>query len=118
MAAHCGHFGEESGVLSAAEFNSVSAFTDAHGFPGHFVPMHFATYKAAAEFARQYARKLKASARIARDGSHWTVYPGNPMVAVCDAELDHRQRTEGKALFLNEIAETVAHLRASQHGQS
>lgn len=77
--------------------------------------MQFSTYKAAAAFAREYAHRLNASARIVRHGDYWRVVPSRHS-AVSDPELDAIQRAEGRARYLDEIAETVAHLRALEKG--
>lgn len=74
--------------------------------------MQFATYKAAAAFARRYAQKLNASARIYRDGAYWGVTPAEVSGLLYDPEIDAVQRAEGRARYLDEIAETVAHIRA------
>jgi len=78
--------------------------------------MQFSTYKAAAVFARKYAHKVNSSARIVRNGDYWRVEPLQKSGAVCDAELDAIQRAEGRSRYLDEIAETVAHLRAVEKG--
>lgn len=77
--------------------------------------MQFSTYKAAAAFARKYAHKLNASARIVRHGDYWRVEPTRNS-ALSDPELDAIQRAEGRARYLDEIAETVAHLKAVEQG--
>ena len=74
--------------------------------------MQFASYKAAAAFARRYAQRLKASAKIERTGGYWSVKPADPTGVLYDPEIDAVQRAEGRARFMDEIAETIAHLRA------
>lgn len=80
--------------------------------------MQFATYKAAAAFARRYARRVNASARIFRNGAYWSVEPSSLKGVLYDPEIDAMQRAEGRARYLDEIAETVAHLRACRDRSS
>ena len=74
--------------------------------------MQFASYKAAAAFARRYAQKLNASAKIVRNGGYWSVKPADATGVLYDPEIDAVQRAEGRARYLDEIAETIAHMRA------
>lgn len=77
--------------------------------------MQFSTYKAAAAVARKYADRLNASARIIREGDYWRVVPSRDS-DVPDPELDAIQRAEGRDRYLDEIAETVAYLKAVEQG--
>jgi hypothetical protein len=74
--------------------------------------MQFASYQAAAAFARRYALRLNASARVIRQGVYWRVQPAEPSGVLYDPELDAAQRAEGRSRYLSEIAETIAHCHA------
>ncbi len=75
--------------------------------------MQFASYRAAAAFARRYAQRLNASAKIRRVGSYWTVAPLGGSDVIYDPEIDALQRAEGRARYLDEIAETVSYAGAT-----
>ncbi len=78
--------------------------------------MRFASYQAAAAFARRYAQRLNASTEIARSGGYWRVRPAELDGVLYDPEIDAVQRAEGRARFFDEIAETVDYLRACDGG--
>ena len=78
--------------------------------------MQFASYRSAAAFAKRYALRLNASAEVVRQGAYWRVQPADPEGVLYDAEIDAVQRAEGRARFLDEIAETVAHFDAPRGG--